>query len=150
MTVRDRTRDQTVTEASQGAPSKPLAKRVVHLVDERVREDQPAVALTEVVTIARHLYARDAATTSPAEAVEIALANGDLMLVRHPATGRRYLGPVDIATARFALGDDPTPARVREIVRHEAEGRGRREVVAVWNQAAADLRDADTDTDAST
>jgi len=139
MTVRDRTRDQTVTEASQGAPSKPLAKRVVHLVDERVRADQPAVALTEVVTIARHLYARDAATTGPAEAVEIALRNGDLMLVRKPTTGRRYLGPVDIATARFALGDDPTPARVREIVRHEAEGRGRREVVAVWNRLAAEV-----------
>jgi len=148
MTVRER--DRTVTEATKGGPSKPLAKRVVHLVDERVRADQPAVALTEVVTIARHLHARDAATTSPAEAVEIALRNGDLMLVRHPATGRRYLGPVDIATARFALGDDPAPARVREIVRHEAEGRGRREVVAVWNQAAADLRDADTDTDAAT
>ena len=137
MTVRER--DQTVTEASQGAPSKPLAKRVVHLVDERIREDQPAVALTEVVTIARHLHARDAATTSPAEAVEIALANGDLMLVRHPATGRRYLGPVDIATARFAVGDDATPDRVREFVRHEAEGRGRRDVIAVWNRLAAEV-----------
>lgn len=139
MTARNERADQT-TDATRGQPSKPLAKRVVHLVDERTRGDQPAVALTEVVTIARHLYARDAATTGPAEAVEIALRNGDLMLVRHPTTGRRYLGPVDIATARFALGDDPTPARVREIVRHEAEGRGRQEVVAVWNQAAADLR----------
>jgi len=142
MTVRGRTRDQTVTEASKGAPSKPLAKRVVHLVDERVRADQPAVALTEVVTIARHLYARDAATTSPAEAVEIALANGDLMLVRKPTTGRRYLGPVDIATARFAVGDDVTVDRVREFARQEAEGRGRREVIAVWNRLAAAV-DAD-------
>ena len=139
MTVRDRTHDQTVTEASQGAPSKPLAKRVVHLVDERIRADQPAVALTEVVTIARHLYARDAATTSPAEAVEIALANGDLMLVRKPTTGRRYLGPVDIATARFAVGDDVTVDRVREFARQEAEGRGRQNVIAVWNRLAADI-----------
>jgi len=135
MTVRER--DQTVTEASKGGPSKPLAKRVVYLVDERVRPDQPAVALTEVVTIARHLYARDAATTGPAEAVEIALANGDLMLVRKPTTGRRYLGPVDIATARFAVGDDVTVDRVREFARQEAEGRGRREVIAVWNRLAA-------------
>jgi len=122
-----------------GSAGKPLARRVIDLVTRRSTDDEPAVALTEVVTIARHTHARDAATTDPAEAVELALQNGDLMLIRHPWTGRRYLGPVDIETARFALGDDATVDRVRELVRHEAEGRGRPNVVAVWNELAVEL-----------
>jgi len=124
---------------TKGAAAQPLSRRVIHLVDERVRPDQPAVALTEVVTIAKHMHARDAATTDPDEAVKIALRNGDLMLVRSPNDGRRYLGPVNARTARWSLGDDATPTDARQMAQAEAEGRARRAVVGVWNTVAAEL-----------
>jgi len=49
------------------------------------------------------------------------------------------MDPTSIATARFAVGDDVTVDRVREFARQEAEGRGRREVIAVWNRLAAEV-----------
>jgi len=126
---------------TNGSAAQPLARRVVSLVKRRVRDDQPAVALTEVSTIAGEMHARDADTTSPSDAITIALRHGDLMLIRHPTTGRRYLGPVTVATARFALGDDATPAAARAKARHEAEHHARKAVVGVWNTLAVTLAD---------
>jgi hypothetical protein len=126
-------------QPTKGAAAQPLSRRVIHLVDERIRSDQPVVALTEVVTIAKHMHARDAATTDPDEAVKIALRNGDLMLVRSPHDGRRYLGPVDTRTARWSLGEGATPTDARQMAQAEAEGHARRALVGVWNTLAAEL-----------
>jgi len=132
------------SDATKGAPSMPLARRLVHLVNERVREDQPAVAESEVATIAQHLYARDGATTSPREAILIARREGDLMRLRHPTTGRPYLAPVTADAAIWTLGPDPTPDAARAAATHEAEfGRARQGHIAAWNQAAARLEGAD-------
>ena len=124
---------------TKGAAAQPLSRRVIPLVDERVRPAQPAGALTEVVTVAKHKPARDAATTDPGQAVKNAPRNGDLMLVTSPNDGRRYLGPVDARTARWSLGDGATPTDARQMAQAEAEGRARRAVVGVWNTVAAEL-----------
>jgi len=132
------------SDATEGAPSKSLAKRIVHLVDERARPDQPAVAESEVATIAHHIYARDGATTSPREAIAIARTQGEVMRVRHPTTDRPYLGPVAVDTAVWTLGPDATADDARAAAGHEAETSSRQGHIGVWNRAAARLsRDAD-------
>jgi len=129
------------TQPTKGAAALPLSRRVIHLVKERASPSEPAVALTEVVKIARHMHARDAATTEPDEAVKIALRNADIMLVASPHDGRRYLGPVSARTAVWALGADATPDDARAAAQAEAEGQARRELIGVWNAAAAELAD---------
>jgi len=129
------------SDATKGAPSKSLAKRIVHLVEERARPDQPAVAESEVATIAQHSYSRDGATTSPREAIAIARTQGDILRVRHPTTDRAYLAPVTVDAALWTLGPDATADDARAAARHEAETSSR-----LWNRAAARLsRDTDDD-----
>jgi len=129
------------SQPTKGAAAQPLSRRVIHLVKERASPSEPAVALTEVVKITRHMHARDAATTDADEAVKIALRNGDIMLVTSPHDARRYLGPVSKRTALWSLGDDATRDDARANAQAEAEGSARRELIAVWNAAGAELRE---------
>jgi len=130
----------TGSDATKGAPSKPLARRVVALVKHRSDERTPGVALVEATSIVGRMRARDGDRRSAVEAVQLAIDTGDVMLVGAPTNGERYLTPPTVEAALWSLGDDATAQDARGVAAAEAESdEPQRAIVGAFNRAAAEL-----------